>query len=584
MNSRAPAAGAACALAVLFCLAAAPAAGQQKPQFHWDHYFDQDEVTDVLKTLHRAYPELTELVSIGTSAEGRDIWALTVANRQSGDDLAKPAIYVDGAIHGNEIQATEVCLYTAWQLLDKYGTWDRITELVDRAVFYIVPTVNVDSRARFFTEPGSYNIGRSAHIPYDDDRDGLVDEDPPEDVDGDGMITQMRIADPFGGHRSDPEDPRVLVRVEPGEQPEWTLLGVEGLDNDGDGRVNEDGPGYVDMNRSFGFAWQPRYVQSGSGNYPFEPSNTKAVSDFVAAHPNIAFAIAWHNYGGMFLRGPGSKLSPPIPPQDLQVLDYLGQHGERTVPGYRYLVAMDDLYTTYGDFDEFMYQCWGVFAFTGEIYMGSQVAYRGRSDETQGPDGNLWSRRPSFAERHQFDDHLMLGEMFTDWHPYQHPTYGEIEIGGWKPFTVRMSPGFMLQETLHRNALFVIWTATQLPQVTVEVTEVKSLGGGLWRIRARAANAGALPTLSSRAVSKRIYRLDLFSISGDEIDVLAGGELIDPYFDKVDPIVYNPERVYTHVPAFGKREVQWIVAGRGKFAIAYEGFKCGRAEAEAQLK
>jgi len=71
----------------------------------------------------------------------------------------------------------------------------------------------------------------------------------------------------------------------------------------------------------------------------------------------------------MFLRGPGSKLSPPIPPQDLQVMDYLGLKGERTVPGYRYLVALDDLYTTYGDFDEFMYQCWGIFAFTGGIYM-----------------------------------------------------------------------------------------------------------------------------------------------------------------------------------------------------------------------
>ncbi len=574
----------AAAVALVAGLTAGPAAAKQKPQFHWDHYFDQDEVTDVLKTLHKAYPDLTELETIGKSAEGNDIWALTVTNERNGDDLGKPAIYVDGAIHGNEIQATEVCLYTAWQLLDKYGEWDRVTELVDRVVFYIIPTVNVDSRTRFFSDPGNYNIGRTARMPHDDDHDGLVDEDAPEDIDGDGMITQMRIADPFGRHRSDPEDARVMVRVKPGEQGEWTLLGTEGIDNDGDGRVNEDGPGYVDMNRSFGFTWQPRYVQSGSGNYPFEPLNTKAVSDFIAAHANIGFAIAWHNYGGMFLRGPGNKLSPPIPPRDLKVMDYLGLEGERTVPGYRYLVAMDDLYTTYGDFDEFMYQCWGVFAFTGEIYMGSQIAYRGRSDETPGPDGNLWSRRPSFKERHEFDDHLMMGEMFAAWQTYEHPTYGEIEIGGWKPFTVRMSPGFMLQETLHRNAMFVIWTATQLPEITVEVTEVKSLGGGLWRVRARAGNANALPTLSARALAKQIYRRDMFTIEGDQIEVLAGGELIDSHFDKVEQIEYHPQRIYTHVPAFGKREVQWIVAGKGKFAVVYEGFKCGRAEAEAQLK
>jgi len=562
----------------------ATAAAADKPAFAWDHYFDQEEVTEVLKKLHKAYPRLTELESIGKSSEGREIWAMTINNPETGDALSKPAMYVDGAIHGNEIQATEVCLYTAWQLLDKYGAWERITELVDRTAFYIIPTVNVDSRARFFTDPGSYNIGRTARIPHDDDRDGMEDEDGPEDIDGDGMIMQMRIRDPFGQHRSDPEEPRVLLRVKPGQQGEWTRLGAEGIDNDGDGAVNEDGPGYVDMNRNFGFAWQPRYVQNGAGDYPLSATNTRAVSDFIEARPNIAFAFAFHNMGGMFLRGPGSKLSPPIPPADLKVLDYLGMEGERTIPGYRYLVAMDDLYTTYGDFDEFMYQCWGVFAYTGEIYMSSQVAYRGRSEETTGPDGNLWSRRPTFAERQQFNDHLMMGEMFVEWRPFDHPTYGEIEIGGWKPFTVRMSPGFMLPETVHRNAMFVIWTATQLPHIAVEVIEVKDLGGGLWRVRARAANTGAVPTLSSRALQKEIYRRDLFSIAGKGLEVLSGGVLIDPHFDKVDPVNHIPERIPTHVPAFGKREVQWIVNGNGSVTVTYKGFKCGEAEAVAQLK
>ena len=562
----------------------ATAAAADKPAFAWDHYFDQEEVTEVLKKLHKAYPRLTELESIGKSSEGREIWAMTINNPETGDALSKPAMYVDGAIHGNEIQATEVCLYTAWQLLDKYGVWERITELVDRTAFYIIPTVNVDSRARFFTDPGSYNIGRTARIPHDDDRDGMEDEDGPEDIDGDGMIMQMRIRDPFGQHRSDPEEPRVLLRVKPGQQGEWTRLGAEGIDNDGDGAVNEDGPGYVDMNRNFGFAWQPRYVQNGAGDYPLSATNTRAVSDFIEARPNIAFAFAFHNMGGMFLRGPGSKLSPPIPPADLKVLDYLGMEGERTIPGYRYLVAMDDLYTTYGDFDEFMYQCWGVFAYTGEIYMSSQVAYRGRSEETTGPDGNLWSRRPTFAERQQFNDHLMMGEMFVEWRPFDHPTYGEIEIGGWKPFTVRMSPGFMLPETVHRNAMFVIWTATQLPHIAVEVIEVKDLGGGLWRVRARAANTGAVPTLSSRALQKEIYRRDLFSIAGKGLEVLSGGVLIDPHFDKVDPVNHFPERIPTHVPAFGKREVQWIVNGNGSVTVTYKGFKCGEAEAVAQLK
>jgi len=70
------------AVALVAGLTADPAAAKQKPQFHWDHYFDQDEVTDVLKTLHKAYPDLTELETIGKSAEGNDIWALTVTRRR----------------------------------------------------------------------------------------------------------------------------------------------------------------------------------------------------------------------------------------------------------------------------------------------------------------------------------------------------------------------------------------------------------------------------------------------------------------------------------------------------------------------
>jgi hypothetical protein len=99
-------------------------------------------------------------------------------------------------------------------------------------------------RDRFMTEANTPSTNRTIRIPKDDDRDGLFDEDGYEDLDGDGNICQMRIRDPFGMYRTDPEDPRLMIRVKPGEQGEWTLLGFEGIDNDGDGRINEDAEGY----------------------------------------------------------------------------------------------------------------------------------------------------------------------------------------------------------------------------------------------------------------------------------------------------------------------------------------------------
>lgn len=567
------------------------AASGKAPQLSFDHYYDQDAVTAALHELHGAYPELTDLRSLGRSSEDRDIWLLAINDPRTGPDTGKPAVYVDGAIHGNEIQATEVCLYLAWYLLTKRAELAPVDTLLQRCAFYIVPTVNVDSRARFFSDPGSARIGRTARTPHDDDRDGLVDEDDYDDLDGDGEILVMRRRDPFGEMRSDPEDPRLMTPVKRGEQGEWTVLGLEGFDNDGDGRVNEDPPGYLDMNRNWGFNWQPSYVQAGAGDFPFSEPNVWAIGEFLAAHPNICFAFAFHNYGGLWVRGPGSESLPGYPPEDLKIYDYLGQEGERVVPGYRYIVGYRDMYTTYGDFDEFMYQCHGVYGFVGELWRSAQERYRRPGDfppetaQEQAPGGTPAARpRVTERERLRFSDRLLQGEAFAQWKTFQHPEYGEIEIGGWRPFTTRMPPPFMLLEMVHRNASFVIWTATQVPRVKLEVTEITALGGDLWRVRARAANSAGLPSLSAQALRRRIHPLDAFTLSGRNVRVLSGGVLEDPFHGEVTPVDARPERVPTHLPAFGERLVQWIVAGGGKIVVGYEGVKTGRVAVESELR
>ena len=176
--------------AVLLAAMAIPTTGSRADgvKLTFDHYYDGPAVEKALKSLHNAYPDLTTLHSIGRSEEGHDIWLLTINNAKTGKDTEKPGVYVDGTIHGNEIQATEVCLYLASYLLDSYDDNPVIKKIVDTRAFYIIPVVNVDSRWRFFSDPSGYNIGRTARVPYDDDRDGLVDEDDFDDLDGDGDI------------------------------------------------------------------------------------------------------------------------------------------------------------------------------------------------------------------------------------------------------------------------------------------------------------------------------------------------------------------------------------------------------------
>ncbi|NTU51411.1 MAG: hypothetical protein HGA94_03110, partial [Candidatus Aminicenantes bacterium] len=241
---------------ILLVIAAAALPAQQaeiKVPLRFDKYYELDQVYEALRALHKAYPQLTTLETVGKSEEGRPLMAMTVNNPKTGAALDKPGMYVDGNMHGNEIQGGDISLYLLDYLLGQYGKNPEVTGLVDRVCFYVVPVVNVDGRFHFLTDPNTPDSNRSLRIPTDDDRDGLVDEDAPDDLDADGNICAMRRKDPFGPFRTDPEEPRLMVRVKPGEKGEWALLGDEGVDNDGDGQVNEDSEGFVDPNRNWGF-------------------------------------------------------------------------------------------------------------------------------------------------------------------------------------------------------------------------------------------------------------------------------------------------------------------------------------------
>lgn len=237
---------------------------ERQVEVAWNRFYDTEGLAAILARLHAAFPDRTRLYSIGKSVGGRDLWCLEVTAPGTTHAPRKPGMYIDGNIHGNEVQAGEVVAYTGWYLCHQYGRLGKVTELLDRAVFYLVPTINPDGRDHWFASAHNSGTSRSGIQPVDDDRDGAVDEDGYDDLDGDGSITTMRRRDPVGRWKRHPQYPdQLLVPVGPDEHGEFQLLGMEGLDNDGDGRVNEDPAGAYDMNRNWAYDWQPRYVQGG---------------------------------------------------------------------------------------------------------------------------------------------------------------------------------------------------------------------------------------------------------------------------------------------------------------------------------
>lgn len=552
----------------------------------FDHYYDYSQVVEAVKAIHDAFPEMTSTEVIGQSEEGRDIWSLTINNPETGEPLTKPGVYVDGNIHGNEIQASEVNLYLMNYLLTNYGTNEQVTAMVDRNVFYFVPSINVDGRYHFFNDPNTPSTNRGLRIPKDDDRDGLFDEDFPDDLNGDGSINQMRKRDPFGEWKTDPKDPRLMVRVEPGEMGEWTMLGQEGIDNDGDGRINEDSEGYVDPNRNWGSSWEPPYVQSGAGNYPYSGNVTKAVTEFMMDRPNIIMVFAFHNTGGMFLRGPGSKEEGPLNRQDIAVYDILGENAEKIVPGYRYLISWKDLYTTYGDFTEFTYNQVGAFSFVGELFIQDQETYKAHDEEpseaTEGLGINADTERE--RERLKFNDYVTQGSLYNEWETYDHPKYGEIEIGGWAKMSSRLPHPFMLQDLVHRNASAVMYAASQTPDVSMEVFETEEVDDGLYRVRVRLINSNSIPTMTYHSVRNKLFPQDQLMLTGRNANVIAGGELTNRLDGDVNYKEHKPEIQFLRVPGNDVVEYEFLVEGSGTVEVQYTSRKAGQQSQSTRLR
>ncbi len=532
----------------------------------FDRYYNYAQVNEALVALNKAFPKLTRLEMIGHSDEGREIWSITVNNPASGPEEDKPGVYVDGNIHGNEVQATEVCLYFLNYVLTNYGKLDRVTKTVDRSVIYCVPTVNVDGRYHWFADANNASSGRGLWIPKDDDRDGLIDEDPAEDLDGDGYLTQMRIRDTLGDYKTDPKDPRLMVRVEKGEKGEFRLLGPEGIDNDNDGKINEDGPGYVDPNRNFPYNWQPNYVESGGGSYPLEGKGLQAVANFLYARKNILVAWAFHNSGGMILRGPTSKLAQEYDRRDIEVFDYLGKNGEKMVPGYNYLISWKDLYTTWGDFGDFTDDIVGAFTLVGELFQSNTESYR--SDTTKPAPMDEQS-----TERMKFNDYLTNGAMYSTWKPYKHPLYGNIEIGGWSKFNARLPQPFMLMDLVHRNAMAVFMSAFNLPQISMNIFSKEKIGDNLYRIKVRLSNSKAVSSETYQSVRIKINPMDYLKLEGKDIQVVAGGPITDQFRNEASYKQYKPEIQFFMIPSFGQVEYQFLVSGKGKLKLQYHSEK-----------
>jgi carboxypeptidase T len=132
------------------------------------------KIENTLKNIAAAYPNLSQVMSVGKSLEGRDIFAMKITANVTQNNPAKPHIFFNGMHHAREVMSTEVPLDTINTLLSQYGHDPKVTHWVDTFEIWILPMFNVDGNNKVWTEDnmwrknarGGYGVDINRNYPY----------------------------------------------------------------------------------------------------------------------------------------------------------------------------------------------------------------------------------------------------------------------------------------------------------------------------------------------------------------------------------------------------------------------------------
>ncbi len=593
------------------------------------NYSNPAQVNKGIDQISQKSGGLIQVRKLAVSPGGTDILLMEIGKK---GDVPNPAVLVVGNLSGISPVTTEAALSLAERIASD-------PKLCSEISWYVIPMGNPDAYSRYFTAPLYMDPGNFS--PYNDDMDDRTDEDGFNDLDGNGIITSMRVKSPDGIWVPVASEPRLMRRADAskGEKGIYKIY-TEGIDDDGDGQYNEDGAGGTDVNANFPHLF--KYFDPKSGLFPGSATEARELIKYAFDHPEIAMAFSFGQTNFLLVPPKGGRkgsvdfdnitipeevgkamgidvsrtytmqeimefVQPMLPPgmtiDEGMIASYLGL-GAVVNPMQEDLVFYNRISSEYkdylkskgvtverfdpedakeGSFEMWAYYHLGVpvfsmdiwalnkpeaekkessgitleaiermtkdeFAGLGEEKVSAFLKERGAPPQytakmviglinsgqaTPAQMASMMKQMPAPPSDEQkgdprelaqiaFSDARMEGKGFVNWMPYDHPTLGEVEIGGFAPFSGNTPPYNMVDSLLDLHLPFVFELVKKLPKLQIADAKAIEKGSGVYQIEVWIENKGYLPFPTAMGKRNKIPAPAVITLEGSGIEFLSG--------------------------------------------------------------
>ena len=537
----------------------------------FDHYKNNAEVQKALNDLQTKGASRTALHKIAESPGGEPVFVLEI-----GKELKNvPAIFVGANFEGKTPLSTEGALYLANMLMDS-------TKYTGKVKWFILPLPNPDATVGYFSSVKWERTVNGSEV--NDDKDDQINEDGPDDLNKDGFITSMRVLDPEGTYLISEKDPRLMVKADAskGERGKYKVY-PEGLDNDGDGEINEDGPGGINVGINFPHLFKTNAKDTGL--WPGEAPETYGVMKFVFSHPEISmvYTLGTSDFcmapprsgrkGGVNMEslkiparfaariGADPEKSYPMneiiemfksnmpsrPGREINaetITDMLGL-GASINPldeDLKFYTDFSDKYKSYlkakgfstdrmaadpdkdGSFELWAYYHLGVPSFSMNLFTPPKAPAEPRTRESGFRDASARTAEGDDKEKTilAYIDKKLNGSGFVKWQSFNHPTLGTVEIGGIAPFVTSTPPAQQIDSLCRMQLPWLLNLSKKLPDLQLMQEKVTDLGAGVYKLELFIENKGVLPYPTAMGSRNKQPAPVMVILEGENLQFLEG--------------------------------------------------------------